>query len=146
MRAVPFDDPAAAGLLAAFAADMDARYPGSEPSSAEPGQFAGPVGVFLLEGDPPVACGGLRALGGGVGEVKRLWVDPAARGRGLARAVVRALVGHARAHGLQRLVLECGTGQPEALALYESEGWTPIAPYGQYRDDPRCRCYGLALS
>ncbi|MCW2608320.1 MAG: GCN5-related N-acetyltransferase [Frankiales bacterium] len=146
MRPVPFGGPDAAGLLDAFGAEMDARYPGSEPSRAEPGQFDGPVGVFLVDGDPPVACAGLRPLGDGVGEVKRMYVAPEARGRGLARALLRALADHARGQGLERLVLECGTAQPEAVALYESEGWTPVPPYGQYRDDPRCRCYGLDLA
>ncbi len=148
MRPVAFDGPEAAGLLAAFDADMERRYPGSEQSAADPAQFAGPVGVFLVEETDgrAVACGGLRPHGTDAGEVKRVWVDPGARGRGLARHVLAALVAHARQHGLARLVLECGTGQPEALALYASEGWTPVPAYGQYRDDPRCRCYGLDLS
>lgn len=55
------------------------------------------------------------------------------------------LVDHARAPGLARVVLQTGLGQPEAVRLHETEGWTPIPVYGQYRDDPRCRCYELLL-
>lgn len=142
---VGFEDARAVALLAAFDAEMQRRYPGSAPSHGEAGDFAGPVGVFLLGGDPPVVCGGLRPHAPGEGELKKLYVSPAARGSGLGRELVRALVRHGRAAGLQRLVLQTGVEQPEAIALYESEGWTPIPVYGQYADDPRCRCYELPL-
>ena len=145
---VPFDDPRAVALLAAFDAEMQARYPGSEPSHGEAGDFTGPVGVVLVglsDDGAPVACGGLRPHAPGEGELKKLFVSSAARGTGLGRGLVRALTEHGRAAGLQRLVLQTGVEQPEAMALYESEGWTPVPVYGQYADDPRCRCYALSL-
>lgn len=143
---VAFDDPRAAVLLADFGAEMDVRYPGSSASRASGHDFD-PPGTFLLALDDaaPVGCAGLRAHGPREGEVKRLWVAPSARGRGLARTLLAALVVHARAQGWARLVLETGLAQPEAIALYESEGWQPVPPYGQYRDDPRCRCFALDL-
>lgn len=143
---VPFEDPRAAALLAAFHAEMDERYPGSVPTAAAPGDFLAP-GVFLLgldDAGTPVACGGLRPDPVG-GEVKKLYAAPAARGTGAGRALLRGLVEHARAQGMRRLVLQTGTEQPEAVGLYESEGWSPIAAYGPYADDPRCRCYALDL-
>jgi len=145
--AVAFDDPRAAALLVAFGAEMDVRYPGSAASRADPDDFAGPAGVFLvaLAHGVPVACGGLRPHSADGGEVKRMYVAPAGRGTGLGRRLLRGLVAQARAQGLARVVLECGTEQPEALGLYESEAFTPVPPYGQYADDPRCRCYGLSL-
>lgn len=144
---VGFDDPRAAGLLAAFQAEMDRRYPGSEPSHGAPEDFVGPLGRFLVALDDdgrPVACGGVRPVAQG-GELKKVYVAPQARGTGLGRALVRALADHARAQGVPRLVLQTGLEQPEAIRLYESEGWTPIPVYGQYADDPRCRCYERAL-
>ncbi len=132
-------------MLEDFTADMAVRYPGSPPTAATYADFAPPAGLFLLglADEQPVACGGLRTLEPGVGELKKVYVAPAARGAGVGRALVRALVDSARGLGLPRLVLQTGTGQPEAVRLYEREGWQPIAPYGEYRDDPRCRCYAL---
>ena len=55
------------------------------------------------------------------------------------------LADHARDAGLVRLLLETGTEQPEAIALYESAGWTPVPAFGHYASDPRTRGYELAL-
>ena len=144
---VAFDDPRAVALVEEFTAEMARRYPGAEPSHAAAADFVGPVGRFLVgltDDGTPVACGGLREAEG-CAELKKVYVAPAARGTGLGRALVRALADHARAQGLARLVLQTGLEQPEAVRLYESEGWTPIPVYGQYADDPRCRCYELEL-
>lgn len=144
---VALDDPRAVALLGQFDAEMGRRYPGSEPSHVEADDFVGPVGRFLIglaDDGTPVACGGVREAEG-CAELKKVYVAPAARGTGLGRVLVRALADHARAQGLARLVLQTGLEQPEAVRLYESEGWTPIPVYGQYADDPRCRCYGLDL-
>jgi putative acetyltransferase len=135
-------------LISAMGAELDARYGGDDGlSPAEAHEFE-PPGVFLLlerDGEP-VACGGLRVVGPGVGEVKRMYVAPTARRQGLSRVLLAALVDHARTTGLERLLLETGTEQPEAVALYESTGWTPVEAYGHYAHDPRTRCYGLSLS
>ena len=148
---LPFDDPRAARALAAYEAEMGERYPGSVPSTAATEDFHGPVGLFLVGLDDegrPVACGGVRpqsVAGRDGGELKKVWVAKETRGTGLGRALVRALTEHAKAQGLPRLVLQTGLEQPEAMRLYESEGWMPIPVYGQYADDPRCRCYELRL-
>lgn len=135
-------------LVEALAAEMVERYGGGEPSHvADPAGFAPPHGVFLVasvEGED-VASGGVRLIRDGVGEIKRMYVAPAHRNRGLARALLKALVEHARSVGLQELWLETGTAQPEAIGLYLSEGFVPIPPYGQYRDHPDSRCYALRL-
>ena len=143
---VAADSPDALRLIDAMGAELTQRYGDGGLSPALPEQFR-PPGTFLvaqLDG-VAVGCGGLRPSGDGVGEVKRMYVDPSGRGRGVARALLGALVAHAREQGLVRLQLETGTEQPEAVALYESEGWTPIPAFGHYRDDPRTRCYGLQL-
>lgn len=147
LRAVPYDDPDAARLVTAMAHDIAERYGGNPVSPADSAEFAPPTGTFLLavSGGEAVGCAGLRPLGDGVGEVKRMYVVPAARGHGVARALLRALVAHARAAGLSRLQLETGTQQPEAMALYANESWQPITPYGHYRDSPLSRCFALQL-
>ena len=72
---------------------------------------------------PPVGGVGLRSAGSGIGEIKRLWVDEAWRGRGIARSLMSEVEVVARAMGLSMLRLETGWLQPEAVALYASTGW-----------------------
>jgi GNAT superfamily N-acetyltransferase len=91
-----------------------------------------------------VACGGVRACQDGppgVGEIKRMYVDPVLRGRGLGRVLLAALEEEGRRLGYERLWLETGTAQPEALRLYETGGWTPIPKYGEYKHEEDSRCY-----
>jgi GNAT superfamily N-acetyltransferase len=80
------------------------------------------------------------------GEIKRVYVVPEARGRGLSRLLMGALVDLARELGYSWLQLETGDVQPEAIGLYESSGWTHVPNYGQYESDPRSRCFGLRLA
>ena len=70
-----------------------------------------------------------------------MFVLPEHRGRGHARAVLAELERTAVAAGHRRTVLETGTRQPEAIALYVASGYAPIAPFGTYRDSPNCRCF-----
>jgi GNAT superfamily N-acetyltransferase len=91
--------------------------------------FDPPVGAFLVarRGDAagPVLGGvGLRIVDPGVGEVRRLWVDPDQRGLGIGRRLMGALEDAARALGLTKLHLVTGGRQPEAIALYMATGWT----------------------
>lgn len=146
----PFDGPAAAPLLAALEADLDARYGDGDipPPVHRPTDYAPPTGVFVvarLDGEP-VACGAVkRGPGEGVGEVKRMYVAPHARGRRIGAVVLDALADQARRLGYTRLVLETGVRQPEAVALYSREGWEPVPAYGHYADSPLSRCFGRVL-
>ena len=90
-----------------------------------------PGGTFLvaMEDDVPVACGGLRTLAPGVGEVKRMYVVPSARRRGHARRLLEALERCARELGHERVRLDTNAAQPEALLLYEASGYGEIADY-----------------
>lgn len=146
LRPVRYDDADALRLVAAMGAELSLRY-GDEGLSPAAAHEFDPPGVFLLgELDGrPVACGGLRFQPTGAAELKRMYVDPDVRGRGLSRTLLRELVARARASGAPRLLLETGTEQPEAVGLYESEGWSPVAPFGHYAHDPRTRCYELLL-
>jgi GNAT superfamily N-acetyltransferase len=110
-------------------------------------QLAPPNGVFLVafEDGEPVACGGVRRHDDGVGEIKRMYVAPGARGRGHSRTLLRALEDAARGLGYHALVLESGLRQPEALSLYESAGYRRTESYGFYRDSPLSVCYRKEL-
>ena len=99
-----------------------------------PGAYAPPRGRLLLarvDGEP-AGCGALRPLGEGAAELKRMWVRPAFRGRGLGRAVAEALLRAAGEEGYALVRLDTLPVMTEAQALYRSLGFVPAQP----RDDP----------
>jgi putative acetyltransferase len=83
-----------------------------------------------------VGSGAMLRLPDGVAEIKRMFVAPASRGRGLGRRILAALEGEARQSGTTCLRLETGTRQPEAVALYRAMGFRKVPPFPGYRDDP----------
>lgn len=108
------------------------------------------VAMVLVRVDGvPAACGALRdvsdQMGAGVGELKRMYVLPAYRSRGLSRLVVTDLEERARALGFDRLILETGVLQPEAIGLYLTSGYHPIENFGEYADEAESRCFAKDL-
>lgn len=92
-----------------------------------------------------VACGAWQALEPGVAELKRMYVRPAFRGRGIARQLIVALEEEALAAGRPVLRLETGTYLPAAIGLYRSAGYTPIPGYGEYAGNPFSVCFEKSL-
>jgi GNAT superfamily N-acetyltransferase len=147
LRSSP-DAPEARPLLEALEEEYARRYGANDELSAYGAdEFAPPAGLFLLlqEGGVTVAGGGLRRIDDATAEIKRMWTAEHARRRGHARTVLSALEEGACSRGYARIVLETGTEQPEAVALYAAAGYSRIAPYGRYRDDPRSICMAKAL-
>lgn len=142
------DEPEGAALAAAHLAEMERRY-GAEDEwdGLVPDQLAPPNGTFLVAWieDEAVGCGGLRRIDDTTGEIKRMFVAESARRHGVARAVLVELERTAQRLGFERLILETGILQPEAIALYESHGYEPITPYGVYADSPMSRCFAKPL-
>jgi putative acetyltransferase len=85
-----------------------------------------------------VGCVGLALGEPGQAEIKRLFVQPAARGRGIGRALMAQLEWLAAEEGVSLLQLETGVKQPEALSLYRALGYAERGPFGAYRPDPLC--------
>ena len=144
-----YDSPVAARLVRELLAELHDRYgqDDADPDHLDAPQLAAPHGRFVvawLDADT-VGCGGLRRADERLGEIKRMYVRPAWRGHGVGRAVLHAIEARARALGYERLILETGTRQPEAIGLYTSAGYKPIAPYGAYRSSPLSRCFARAL-
>lgn len=151
---VGFGHPDALLLVEEVQQEYVARYGGRDDTPLDLLMFEPPAGSFFVGylDDVPVASGAWRrrsdveAFGTTeTAEVKRMYVSPSARGRGLARAVLAHLEATAAEAGAHAMVLETGTAQPEAIALYESCGYTRIADFGHYAWSPSSRCYGKLL-
>ncbi|MEU0626554.1 GNAT family N-acetyltransferase [Streptomyces sp. NPDC057575] len=152
----PFDHPDAVKLNDQVQLEYAERY-GDEGdvTPLDPSMFAPPHGLYLLaydELDRPVATGGWRTqdrndegYSDGDAELKRMFVIPEGRGKGLARRILAALEEDARAAGRVRMVLETGDRQPEAIALYVSSGYAPCEKFGHYRMYESSRCYAKPL-
>lgn len=144
----------AASLISALNKELAARYPepGANHFRLNPSEVAIGSGSFLVARwfERPVGCGAVRSLrapddirelGPLVGELKRMYVAPDMRGRGIGRELLTRLEAEARNLGLTRLVLETGTRQLEAIELYKSAGFSVIPAYGEYvtsRDTSVC--------
>jgi GNAT superfamily N-acetyltransferase len=138
LRAVGYADPVAQQLVERVQQEYVVRYGGPDAAVVDPAEFSPPLGLFLvaeLDG-APAGCGGWRALGGGRAELKRMYVEPHARRRGVAQTLLAELERSAAAAGQRQLVLNSGPQQPEALALYARAGYTPVAGFGVYADEP----------
>jgi len=154
LRIVAFDHPDAQKLIAEVQQEYVRRYGGPDDTPVDPDEFAPPLGTFVvsyLDGDA-IGCGGWRAHDGdepdfadGDAEIKRMYVVPSARGRGLSREVLAELERSAVAAGRRRMVLETGTRQPEAIDLYATSGYTEITTFGEHRCSSYSRCFGKIL-
>jgi GNAT superfamily N-acetyltransferase len=138
LRPLPYDHPVAQHLVEQVQQEYVQRYGGRDAAVVEPGDFLLPRGVFLVaEVDGvPAGCGAWRVLSPGVAEIKRVYVEPGFRRRGLARFVVAALEDGAARGGHRSVVLNTGQEQPEALALYAQLGYEPVTGYGIYACAP----------
>lgn len=132
----------AARLLGEMCAELERRYhrPPS-PYAVEEAEAprAGFV-VALLDGGP-VGCGALRCIDEATVEIKRMYVAPGGRRRGVAQRILAELERLAAAHAYRRIILETGVFQPEALALYDATGYRRTPPYGRYIGNPDAVCF-----
>jgi GNAT superfamily N-acetyltransferase len=144
-----YGGPVAAALIAAAQADMAERYGGGDETPVGALDFDPPRGTFLVAwiGETPVGCGGWRTLptDGQVAEVKRMYVHPKWRGRGVGSAILQALEESARRERKRRIILETGVRQPEAIALYRKQGYAQIPNFGYYADHAGSMSFGRDL-
>ncbi|MGQ5651450.1 GNAT family N-acetyltransferase [Streptomyces lannensis] len=156
IRRVPFDHPDAVKLNDQVQAEYHVRYgDGGDATHLDPAMFLPPSGLYLIAYDEqgrPVATGGWRTQNksdegylDGDAELKRMYVMEELRGRGLARRILAALEEDARSAGRTRMVLETGSKQPEAVALYSSSGYEPCARFGYYRFHELSMCFAKPL-
>lgn len=124
-------------LIEELEAELTGNYAADQRHGLSVARVFRPGVVFFLArlDGRPVGCGGV-AFADGLAEVKRMYVRPAARGRGVGRAVLARLEEEARARGVSRLVLETGDVQHDAIRLYERSGFTRCPAFGQYAAMP----------
>ncbi|WP_288411560.1 GNAT family N-acetyltransferase [uncultured Sphingomonas sp.] len=149
VRSGGLDHPATARLLAAHLADMHASSPPGSVYALDLSALATPDIAFytVWDGDMLLGCGAFRTLGDGTAEVKPMRTLPAARGRGVAQAVLDRIVADARAAGLTALLLETGTGPmfDAAHRLYRRNGFAPCPAFGSYSSTDFNRFLSLPL-
>jgi len=140
-------------MITRLTEELAARYHDDGAGDFKPSDLHDPRSSFLVAriDGALIGCGALRPCEHapvgtlGIGEVKRMFVDPKCRGLGVGIAILEALEQRARGAGFTRIWLETGTMQPEALGLYRRAGYREIEKYGFYRDDPRSVCFEKIL-
>jgi len=147
MAVVHYDSAEAQQLIEELQQEYIIRYGGRDRTPVDPGQFAIPDGAFLVirVDGLSVGCAGLRRHDERSVEVKRMFVRVEFRGQGLARWLLTCVEDQARALGYRKMLMETGLRQPEAMALYESSGFEPVAGFGFYAGAPENRCYAKDL-
>jgi GNAT superfamily N-acetyltransferase len=142
-----YDDPDVQRMVTEVQALYVDQYGGPDAAAVDAAEFAPPAGRFfvgLLDG-VPVAIGGWRKLPDGQAEIKRMYVSPTARRRGLARRLLAELERTVAAAGIEQVVLNTGPRQPEAIAMYEHAGYRPIDGFGHYACEPDALFFAKAL-
>jgi putative acetyltransferase len=116
--------------VASLAEDISFQDVDDELASL-PGKYARPGGVVLIARDGNEAAGAIayRMAEPGVCEMKRLYLRPAFRGRGLGRELANELIEHARSQGYRTMLLDTLASMSSARALYRDLGFAPVAPY-----------------
>jgi GNAT superfamily N-acetyltransferase len=135
-RTEPAGESPARDLLSAVEAELVELYGFStiaNTPSATPEDFGQPGAGFLVlyRGEDAIACGGVKQIGPGMAEIKRMYVVPAERSRGHARRLLTALEELAARLGHTKVRLDTGNRQPHALALYSSAGYREIPDYNE---------------
>lgn len=143
VRALRYADPVVRALETELQQEYVERYGDPDETPVDPDEFTPPHGRFLVGfvGNEPVATGGFRRHTDGVAEIKRMFVSHDHRGGGHARRLLAELEAQAAEAGYRRVVLETGTRQPEAMALYSSSGYSRTEPFGRYADDDLSRYF-----
>jgi GNAT superfamily N-acetyltransferase len=145
VAAEPFDSADARRLIAALDEHLASRYPPEQRfgPNLKPQQIAAGLGTFVIArlAGRAVGCGALRKLDDISAEVKRMYVAPEVRGKGVARRVLEHLEGVGRELGVHRLVLETGIYQAEAIGLYHGAGYEPVRCWGEYAESVTSVCF-----
>jgi GNAT superfamily N-acetyltransferase len=141
----PFDSDDARRLITELDEHLASRYPPEQRfgPNLKPEQIAAGLGTFVIArlDERAVGCGALRKLDLTTAEVKRMYVEPEMRGHGVAKRVLEHLEVVGRDLGVERLVLETGIYQAEAIGLYHKAGFAPVRCWGEYAESVTSVCF-----
>jgi putative acetyltransferase len=101
--------------------------------------------IIAYQQQEAAGCGAFREHAEGVAEIKRMYVRPGYRGRGMASGILNHLEAWAARSGYRKCILETGQNQPEAIALYTRQGYRRIPNFGQYEGVPYSLCFEKIL-
>ena len=136
-------------LIAELNAELSARYmdPSANHFELDESEVSGDNGVMLVARVDGQArgCVAVRRLDEFSGELKRMYVAPTGRGMGIGAALLDAIADRAQQLGMFRLLLETGPKQPEAVRLYERDGFQQVPPFGKYVHSPMSICMSKDL-
>jgi putative acetyltransferase len=153
MLDVRLTDPFAAEsvrLIGELWQELSVLYPGIQEARFRPTDISGKRTAFIiawLDG-AAVGCGAFQPLGDdetSIAEITRMYIQPSARGCGIARAILMKLAQLASNCGYDLVRLETGTKQPDAIHLSETDGYHRIDPYGRHAEDPMSVCFEKTL-
>lgn len=135
----PVTDDDLVALIGEQERELECRYGGADggPGPVDPGAYF----MVAVVGRTAVGCGAIEPVDADTVELKRMYVRPGHRGRGVARRLLSALEALTVSGGYARVRLETGIRQPEAIGLYESSGYDPIGSYEPYEANPFSRCF-----
>ena len=143
-------DPAVRNLIAFHQQDMEAMSPPGTSFALDLSGLSGAETTVLgaWEGEELVAIGALKRLGGGQAELKSMRTRPEHLGKGIAKAVLEALIDLSRAERIARLSLETGTSDEfvPAIRLYAKYGFERGDAFADYVNGPHNQCYHLPLT
>lgn len=137
----------AQGMISQLDQELRAEYAPQHMHTVEFQSFHAAGGVFVVayNDGTPIGCGALRPINDADVELKRMFVAPPHRGRGISRRILVDLETRAKQRGFTRLVLETGDVQHAAIGLYQSSGYQRIEPFGEYVGGPRSVCFAKVL-
>ena len=134
----------AVGAIQSYFAEIDQRFPGGfdagDAITADAVLFDPPTGAFIVvrASGVVVGCGGVLTIGVGVGEIKRMWIHPHHRGRGLASRLLASLEVRCLAIGNPIVRLDTNAVLTDAIRMYERSGYHAIE---RYNDNPYAQCW-----
>jgi putative acetyltransferase len=145
----PFDSADARRLIEALDAHLASRYTPEQRfgPNLKPAQIAPGLGTFVVArvDGRAIGCGAVRLLDPTTVEVKRMFVEPEMRGRGVAKQILEHLEDAGRELGARSAVLETGIYQDEAIGLYRGAGYRVVDCWGEYTTSPTSVCYEKAI-
>jgi putative acetyltransferase len=142
--------PETARLVRQLWEELGLLYPEVNGPAFTPNDIVGARTAFVVAWweDEAVGCGAFHPISDderNVAEIRRMYVEPRLRRRGISRAILGELERRARECGYTTIRLETGFRQPNAIRLYETSGYQRIEPFGRHRDDPLSVCFEKGL-